>query len=60
MTAGDLSIEPVARHLLGDPIRAQSTKTQWRCVGTPAMPSTNPDPPRTRCAHLTSPRKEIP
>ena len=20
-----------------------TTKTQWRCVGTPAMPSTNPD-----------------
>ena len=30
MTAGDLSLEPVARRLLGDPNRTHSTKTQWR------------------------------
>ena len=30
MTAGDLSIEPVARRLLGDPNRALSTKTRLR------------------------------
>ena len=30
MTAGDLSIEPVARRLLGDPNRALSTKAELR------------------------------